>query len=106
MNEIPIELLRKQRDLIDEVIAEAEKQETVNAENDRIENMIQQLAKVGAVDIKITKADGDGIHSIRFTLNGVSMRAQCNEGETCIYGIEINTYNGVKDLAQLIGGAK
>lgn len=78
----------------------------MNEENDRIEDMIHQLAKVGAVDIKITEADKYGIHSIRFTLNGVEMRAQCNEGETRIYGIGINTCNGVEDLAQLIGGVK
>lgn len=77
----------------------------MNEENDRIENMIHQLAKVGAVDTKITEASG-GIHSIRFTLNGVEMRAQADEGETRIYGIGINTYNGIEDLAQLIGGVK
>ena len=77
----------------------------MNEENDRIEDMIHQLAKVGAVDITITEASKHGIHSIRFTLNGVEMRAQCNGGETRIYGIGINTYNGIEDLAQLIGGA-
>lgn len=78
----------------------------MNEENDRIENMINQLAKVGAVDTKITEASENGIHSIRFTLNGVEMRAQADEGETRIYGIGINTYNGIEDLAQLMGGAK
>ena len=76
-------------------------------EEQRIENMLQQLFSVGANDINITAASTENdIYHISFTLNGVSMRAQANGGETRIYGIGIDTYNGIEDLAQLIGGAK
>ena len=78
----------------------------MNTENDRIENMINQLAGVGAVDIKIAKTGNRGLHSIRFTLNGAAMQAQANEGKTKIYGIGIDTCRGIEDLAKLIGGAK
>ena len=73
-------------------------------DEERIENMIHQLASVGAVDITITEASDNDIHSIRFTLNGVSMRAQANAGDTKIYAIGIDTFNGIEDLVQLMGG--
>ncbi len=79
----------------------------MNTENDRIEDMANQLAKLGASEICITSVtDEDSIHSIRFNLNGVAMRAQANPCETKIYGIGINEFNGASDLARLIGGAK
>ena len=76
-------------------------------EEQRIENMLQQLLSVGATDINIAAASAENdVHGIRFVLNGVSMRAQANGGETRIYAIGIDTYNGIEDLSQLIGGAK
>lgn len=76
-------------------------------EKQRIINMIQELFSVGATDINITATSAENeIHHIRFRLIGVSMRAQANGGETKIYEIEIETYNGIEDLSQLIGGAK